>query len=232
MSLRTALRESAARSAARAQPWVDRALGYPTGSHLDERALVLLEPLAGPFVPWTRMAMRPSAVLTLVNDTRLNARRTVVECGAGVSTIYFARLLRELGKGHVHAIDDDAGWLGMVEEQLAAEDLSDHVTLVHAALEDGWYDRAATGEIPAGIDLLVVDGPQAYDRPGARYPALPEFAGRLAERCTIVLDDAGRRGEQAVAECWSREFGLSFDVRIDDGGIALAQRGAAFSVTG
>jgi len=45
--------------------------------------------------------MRPSAVVSLLNDVmNVNRRRSVVGCGAGVSTMYLARVL-ETVDGHL-----------------------------------------------------------------------------------------------------------------------------------
>jgi hypothetical protein len=83
----------------------------------------------------------------------------------------------------------------------------------------GWYDRAALGELPpAGVGLLLVDGPPASPGSGAersRYPALPLLADRLAPGATVILDDALRDGERWVLERWERELAID-----------LARRGA------
>jgi predicted O-methyltransferase YrrM len=156
-------------------------------------------------------ALRPEA-LELVVELVSEGRTNVIECGSGVSTVTIARALSALGRGHVHALEHDSGWAATARTALADEELAEFATVVHAPLVDGWYDRAALGELPAGgVNVLLVDGPPAGE-PGierSRYPALPELAGRLAWGAAIVLDDADRDGERWALERWLAEFPIS-----------------------
>jgi predicted O-methyltransferase YrrM len=185
------------------------------------------------------MAMRPSGVTTVLDDIVLNDRRTVVECGGGVSTIYIARLLDQLGAGHLYTVEEDIGWASRLSELLARDDLNARVTVITAPLVPSgtaehtqpWYSEEALQALPqGGIDLLLIDGPVAStrDRRHARYPALPFFHSRMADRCTVVLDDISRRGEQELIDRWEQELDLKFERRLVDGSIAIAQRGHGF----
>jgi predicted O-methyltransferase YrrM len=221
---------------------VNRALDRSLRHHRDQIAMQQLAPLIGAYVPWSIMAMRPSAVTTILNDIVVNRRESIVECGAGISTLYIGRVLAQLDRGHLHTVEDDPEWAAVVQESLTGAGIDSRVTLTAAPLGPGalagggarWYDEATVAALPAdAIDLLVVDGPVAADheRRHARYPALPAFAPRLAPSCTVILDDIGRRGEQQVVERWEREFGFRFDRRFTNGGIALATRGGGFAVS-
>jgi predicted O-methyltransferase YrrM len=163
--------------------------------------------------------MRPAALAAVLNDILTNRRRTIVECGSGVSTIYMARLLRG-EEGHVHALEHDAGWASTVQGILAAEGLSDVATVLHAPLEphplsrDGndWYaPRVAEELLALTPDLLLVDGPHGGARRRlARYPALPFFRPVLGRSSTVVLDDIQRPGEQELLALWEEEAGMEF----------------------
>src|SRR6478672_9655608 len=156
----------------------ERALAFSR----DAEALTVLRSLPGPFVPWTGMAMRPAAVQRIINEVSVNERQRIVELGAGISTIYLARFLASRGSGSLATVEEDPAWAEIVRRRLKDEGNEDLVTIVHAGLrrEGGhgsgdadWYDPDALGALGDEIDLLVVDGPTAWDHPERRYPALP-----------------------------------------------------------
>jgi predicted O-methyltransferase YrrM len=203
----------------------------------------VLAPLSMTYLPWTPAAMRPSGVVAVLNEIVVNRRNRIVELGAGVSTFYMARLLRQRG-GHVWTVEHDDRWADLVDRGLAEEGLTDVVTLIRAPLtptalawpgEEGrWYDRDVVRAGCAGrsIDLLVVDGPPA-DRPGrrhSRYPAIAFFTPLLADDYAIILDDISRPGEQELMDCWERELGIAFERRLVNGRIGIGRPGPAFTV--
>ncbi len=196
----------------------------------DLHAWPALAPLPGAYLPWSSAAIRPSALVLLLNDVLVLGRETLVECGGGVSTIYFARLIAQRGAGRLVTLEHDPRWSGFLLEALAREGLEDHATIVDAPLADatGWYDAAAVeAALPdAPVDLLLVDGPPAVEpgREQARYPALPVLRERLAADATVALDDLPRDGEREVLARWEAEFGLQFE-RFEDEGIAVARTG-------
>lgn len=202
--------------------------------HFDGLALQMLAPLSTAYLPWTDMSMRPSGVVTLLNDIMLNRRRRVVECGSGVSTFYMAKLLSQSG-GHLFTIEDDPEWGLLLRQILEEHQLEDHVSIIIAplaptdlALEGNhWYAQDELHLLIEGppIELLLVDGPQAAEPRNwlSRYPAVPFFRGNLSEDCTIVLDDIDRRGEQEVARRWEAQLGRRFSRR--PGGIAVSAPG-------
>jgi len=197
-----------------------------TGSDAqDALALQALAPLSGPFLPWTDSSMRPSAIVRVLSDVVFNRRSRIVECGSGNSTIFLGRLLvsRGMTDVHVHSLDQEARWADTTREALEREGLDGVVSVVTAPLVDGWYDRSALPQVD-GIDLLIVDGPPAYEdgNSHARSPALTVFGPSLAEGATIFVDDAERAGEQEVIAQWEREHGLRF--RRERGDWAVATR--------
>lgn len=220
---------------------LDRYARFWLGPRHDLHALQALEPLSGRYLPWTSFALAPAALVTVLNDIVVNRRRHVVECGGGVSTVYIARLLAERG-GHLHTIEDDPAWAGILREALEAEGLTAHATVIHAALEptplgwrggESWYSAAALdGATSEPIDMLLVDGPAAHGNEirHARYPALPYFRPFLAPDFVVILDDIPRRGEQEVVDRWEREAGLHFTRRFSQGRIALAHSAPSYWV--
>jgi Methyltransferase domain len=183
--------------------------------------------------------MRPSAIALLVEEME-RGRASVVELGSGVSTIVLARAARELGVRLV-SIDHDPGWAGEIRALLRREGLEVEVTEAPLAALDSeairvpaepllrapesWYDLAALGEVlPSRIDLLVVDGPPTAESPDVliRAPAVPVLEGRLAEACTVALDDVSRRAEQHTARLWAHMLGC--ELELSDTDLAVLRR--------
>jgi hypothetical protein len=208
----------------------------------DAIAMQVLSPLYQTYLPWSAASMRPASIVVVLNDILVNRRRSVVECGSGVSTYFIAKLLQGLG-GRLLTIDHDERWLLTVKGLLTQESLADGVTCLHAplapsALAPGaceWYDThrldQAMQEFPK-IDLLLVDGPPAC-RPGAgysRYPALPYFRPYFQDDFTICLHDIDRTPEWKIIALWSKSFGLKFELRLFDDRIAIGRTAGTFAV--
>ena len=188
----------------------------------DAVAMQQLAALPGAFLPWTAYSMRPTAIVALLADVLVNDRHQIVECGSGMSTIYTARLLRQReSSGQIVSIDHDPRWASVTRWALEAEGLTRFATVIDAPLVDGWYDRSAIPQVDV-IDLLVVDGPPAYTEAleRSREPALGHFHPMLAEGATVFLDDARRRGEQAVLAAWTAATGRAFTT--EPGGHAVS----------
>ncbi len=195
---------------------------------LDDRAAWhVLGPLLTPYLPWSTGALRPSGLVTVLNEIWFRRPRLVLELGSGMSTIVTARLLRELGTGRLLAVEHDDAWTDRVQAQLQREGLADLAQVVRAPLgpnercwgDTEWYDEAALSaaldDVGDPVEVLVIDGPPAW-RPGtehARYPALGLLASRLAPGAAVVLDDVERPGEQDVFARWRHEHGLDLDLR-------------------
>jgi predicted O-methyltransferase YrrM len=207
----------------------------------DALAMAQLAPLDNGYLPWSGSSIRPSALVSILNDIVINRRSFIVECGSGISTLYIGRLLQQKG-GHLVTIDHDAHWSVLLRDILKEEGLENTVTVIHAPMCDSahslegnqWYDETAISSVLNGqvIDLLLVDGPLAY-KPEirlARYPAVPFFASQLSENATIVLDDIHRKGEREIVKRWNREFGFTFEVRRRNGGIAIGTRNKKFQI--
>ena len=54
--------------------------------------------------------------------------------------------------------------------------------------------------------MLVIDGPPGAQDPKARSAAQIELGSRLSKNAIVVIDDANREGEHAMAESFAREM--------------------------
>ncbi len=136
---------------------------------------------------------------------------SVVEFGAGVSTVFWPYVLREWG-GALRAFDHEEVYGSITRGRLAQHgwpaDLLRIAPLgavqVHGQTRK-WY-AISPGDLPDRIDFLIVDGPPEQSTPLARYPALPVLRDRLAPGAVIILDDADRPDERAMVRLWLKEF--------------------------
>lgn len=204
----------------------------------DTRAAVELSRLGLPYMPWSDASLLPSALQVVLNEIEINSRKTIVEFGSGISTIYIAQILSRLG-GRIVSFESDAEWATFVENRLAAFDLSEFASVIHAPLgpctlsKNGlqWYDQTIVEKAvhTLSIDCVVIDGPPAY-KVGfelARYPALPVLQARLAQDYAVFLDDIHRLGEQEILRLWTDLFNVEFVPYFSKGNIARGIHGVA-----
>ena len=122
--------------------------------------------------------------------------------------------------GRLVSLEHDPTWATHVHSNLADAGLAEIAQVALAPLEphplarDGlqWYAKRALRSLPRRIDVLLVDGPPAFEPEMelSRYPALPALAERLAPDATVVLDDIDRRGELRTLEAWEGDYGFRF----------------------
>jgi hypothetical protein len=213
-------------------------------SRRDIQAMHTLAPLSRSFTPWTPMALRPSGMVVLLNEIVIHDRWQVVELGGGVSTLFFARLMRERGRGHLVTVEHDELWARQLSKFIDQEGLAERVTIVHAPLApcssgfsgaSSWYreDVVEQALTDVQIQLLLVDGPPAHDRATrhARYPAVPVLFRNMSNSgFAIALDDIGRQGERQILSRWEQEFPLHFERRYLSGSLALARTDKGYAV--
>jgi hypothetical protein len=195
----------------------------------DLHAWHILRPLLdrGGYLPWSTGSIRPAGLVAVCNEIVHGARTRIIECGSGVSTVVLARLLREREAGRLLALEHDGKWAALVHEQLRREALDGIAGVLHAPLEGEppWYAPAALIEVPDEFDLLLVDGPPAYDagHQARRAPALPQLQERLVAGAAVVLDDITRPGEREVLAGW--EVSTDWRFALDDrAGVAIGRR--------
>ena len=134
-----------------------------------------------------------------------------LECGSGLSTIVLGVIAKKRGKSH-WVLEDKAEWTVRVQQFLKRYNL-DTVVLCETSLKGfgsfSWYD--APVESMPDFDLVICDGPP-FSTNGGRYGLAPIMKKRLKRGCIILLDDAGREQERAIAERWKTELGGSFEI--------------------
>jgi predicted O-methyltransferase YrrM len=133
--------------------------------------------------------------------------QVVVELGAGASTLVCAKALEGNGGGQLHSFDQHREFVDAVAHWIAEEGAQADLhwaPLVESAggWPGRWYSRR---DIPASIDLLIIDGPPWAIHPFVRGAAECLF-DRLSVGGRVLLDDANRPGERIVARRWRRNW--------------------------
>jgi predicted O-methyltransferase YrrM len=177
----------------------------------EQRALLALTPLReGLVYPGNPAALCPENALFVVQQIQLRRPQRIVEFGSGVSTVLFARALRELGeKRQLDSFEHHESWYQRTRELVRANGLEDVVRLHYSPLEkrEGlevpWYDVSVLDRDATPCDLVVVDGPEGGSRePLARIGGLLALRDRLAPDAVVLLDDAFRKGEREIVRRW------------------------------
>jgi predicted O-methyltransferase YrrM len=166
-------------------------------------------------------AASPDLLLTYVGEILLRRPSLVVECGSGLSTLWAAYALQLCGGGRVVALEHDERFLDKTYAVLAAHDLANLADVRHALIRETkvgaqthpWYDTDKIVDL-YDVGVLLVDGPIGSLAPESRYPAVPLFRERLAPGAAILLDDANRPEEKAIAERWAAEWPELREVRL------------------
>ncbi len=167
--------------------------------------------LPGPPLPMRRAAASPDFLLLIADEISKCKPSVVLDLGSGSSTVVAARCLQQSGHGHVFSLDHDPRYAELTRQLLSVYGLTQWATVVDAPLVpsqwgEHWYSLANLPAAAQHAELLLVDGPPAWQIPLARYPALPMLAERLAPGCVILVDDANRKGERRMLERWKSEF--------------------------
>ena len=138
-----------------------------------------------------------------------------LECGSGLTTILVGIVAQVSGHRH-WALEHDTAWAERVVGCLLRHGI-DSVTVCTGDLAKypnfSWYSTP-WHEMGEPFALVICDGPPG-DTAGGRYGLVPVMKDRLRQDCVILLDDAIRSEEQAIARRWEAEFGC--DVELVDG---------------
>jgi predicted O-methyltransferase YrrM len=143
----------------------------------------------------------------LVDLVEVARPATVVELGAGATSLVIGRALQLYGCGRLTSFDQHDDFVAATRAWLRNHGIDADIT--HAPLASppkGWRGRwYSLSHLPATIDLLVVDGPHWALHPMVRGAAETLFA-RVSPGGTVILDDAARPGERLVARRWKRDW--------------------------
>ena len=169
--------------------------------------------IAMPLPPMMGYAMSADTGAALVTEILAGQPHTVLELGSGVSTLLAAHAIAKNAAGAIISLEHDRTYFEHTYHDLLDHGVEEWVGLVHAPLVDveldrgpwRWYDLSKV-ELPAHIDLLIVDGPPGNLQSRSRCPALPMLYEHLAADATILLDDAARDEEREIARAWMTEF--------------------------
>ncbi|MFY1691170.1 class I SAM-dependent methyltransferase [Plantactinospora sp. WMMB782] len=196
----------------------------------DTIAMAALASFGVDYVPWNAYSMRPAALATVVNEMESRQRKSVVEIGAGASTVYLAHAVARNG-GRLVSIEHDPVFGEYVRGVIARNGLASvaRVEVVPLAplpaglleesqeweLPDRWYDvERVRLACPPRIDTLVVDGPPAFGDLNAlcRDPAVPALVDQLAPSYSLFLDDIDRPADEETARRWERRLGITINL--------------------
>ncbi len=181
-------------------------------------------------LPYTRDWSAAPDFLKLIAEHALSAKpKQILECSCGTTSLVLARCCELNGVGTVTSLEHGPEFAQKSRDELARYGLDGIAQVVDAPLEavtaDGrtfqWYRLPVLAE--RSVEMLVIDGPPGPLQPWSRYPALPLLHTRLADRCSLFLDDAARPDERALVARWIEqlpEWGFSVE-RVE----AVAERG-------
>lgn len=125
--------------------------------------------------------------------------RHILELGSGETTVLIDRL-RHADGSHV-AWDQADFWV----QKVAAR--APRCQVRHAPIVDKSFEGVAFGGYQnvetVDFDLLLVDGPNGTDHV-SRYDCVPLVAANRTKEFIVVVDDAGRPGEQETVQALAR----------------------------
>ena len=143
----------------------------------------------------------------------LAAKGAILECGSGLSTILIGMVAQRTGSV-VWSLENEPGYGAQIKafaKRRGLESVNLHVAPLRDYGEFDWYDPPLE-RMPERFSLILCDGPNARTR-GGRCGMLPVMRTRLDQGCVILLDDARRDAERAIASTWATELSSSFEVR-------------------
>lgn len=169
------------------------------------------------FIPLSEWAVSPSTIVHILNDIVVNDRKSIIEFGSGVSTLYIAKLIKSnIIQASFFSVESDVQWADKITKQLELLDLTSYVTIIIAPIkavdhslalgeQKVWYDTNILNEhlkTIQSIDLVLVDGPFGGLTPNSRFSAVPYLKDKLAETYAVFLDDVDREDERNILKNW------------------------------
>ncbi|MCW8887620.1 MAG: class I SAM-dependent methyltransferase [Gammaproteobacteria bacterium] len=166
-----------------------------------------------PFTPdWSAA---PDFIDLIVEHALATKPQVIVECSSGLTTLVLARCCQVSGQGHVYSLENGPEYATRTRSYFERYGVDDYVTVIDAPLESvtingtdyQWYrTKELFEQLPAhSIEMLVIDGPPGFIQKNSRYPALPQLEEKIADHCTVFLDDAAREDEREIVKLWQNE---------------------------
>ncbi len=187
-------------------PWLLRSL---SGGSPEARAALLARlGLDDDALPHLGSWKADVGFLTLIADHIADHRpETVIEFGAGASTLVAARALQMEGAGRLISFDQHEGFAIATRTWLSDHGLDVDLRAVPLVPSPNgwpglWYDH---GPLPDRIDLLLLDGPPWTVHPYGRGAADSLF-DRIPPGGYMMLDDGARPGERVIAHRWRKRW--------------------------
>ena len=118
----------------------------------------------------------------------LTSNGPMLECGSGLSTVMLGAIAQRLDRYKINSVN------------LSSNPLKDYGGF-------SWYDPPLA-TMPKSFALVICDGPPGNTK-GGRYGLVPIMKDRMKSGCIVLLDDASRDEEQAIARRWQTELGAS-----------------------
>jgi len=142
----------------------------------------------------------------------LNSNGPILECGSGLSTILVGAIAKRRGLYH-WTLEHKQTWATRVKGYLNRYNI-DSVVLHEKPLKDYgkflWYDPPLKS-MPESFNFVICDGPPGITK-GGRFGLVPIMSPRFHPGCIILLDDAHREQELAIARRWESELNASFEI--------------------
>lgn len=187
-------------------PWLLRSLSG--GTKAQKRALLDRLELPHDALPNLGSWKADTGFLMLAIDAVERLRpASVVELGAGASSLIVGRALQRNGGGRLVSYDQHGGFVAATAAWLAEYGVEADLRVAPLGSppppwRGAWYRLDA---VPATIDLLLIDGPPWTLHPFCRGAAETLFP-RLSVGGTVLLDDGARPGERVVMARWRRRW--------------------------
>jgi hypothetical protein len=187
-------------------PWLLKSL---SGGQPHEKTAILAElDLSPDALPnlgsWKADTFFLRAIVDHIRDQKPG---TVVELGAGASSLIAARAVQRSGGGTHIAFDQHAGFVAATADWLKDHGVPADLRAAPLGPPPGgwpgaWYQLS---NLPDRIDLLLVDGPPWTLHPFVRGAAETLF-DRIPVGGTLFLDDGARPGERVVMARWKERW--------------------------
>jgi len=160
---------------------------------------------------WGPMTLLPYRAEYLLDEVQRRPPRSVLEIGAGASTLLFAALSARYGFTLV-SVENFAGSVEYVRRLLRESSIDSRVVVQKCGFKRGrfpdgsgywWYD-AELGLSAANYDFVFVDGPMSTLV--GREGMLPEVLPFLAPGARVYVDDTHHRHGRRCLATWTRNY--------------------------